>query len=272
MFRVLASIEQNPLPLCDWINIGILVCVPFFAIVVAFVLHALRKDNTEQGDPFFPIQKFDITGAVAISVGFVALFSFSIFRTEAATAEALISSQLITALIMLPALITVSSHSAVPILRSNKAAWFMGGICSIYLFTFLLSSFGFFDLIHSEFNAPFEQNVLQAFQDAGIGVFDKVLFVVSAVVIAPILEETLFRGYFYPILRKYTNVPFAILFVSLFFGAVHLSLLHFIVLSFIGLVLNLVYEKTHSLRLCMAMHATYNAVSIVALYIGSLII
>lgn len=268
MFHVLASFQQDPLPLRDWINIGILVGIPIIAILVAFILNRFQKAPAEQDEPFFPIHKTDVLVAVALAVCFIVLFALSLFGDHKTSGESIIASQGIMTLLMLPALVTVYSHSAVSVFRPNKVAWFVGGLLSVYAVTYLANEYGFFEMIHEMFDAPLEQDVVHALQNGGL--CDKLLFVFSTVVVAPILEETLFRGYFYPILRKYTNVPFALLCVSLFFGAVHLSLVHFLILSFVGFVLNIAYEKTHSLRLSIAMHATYNALSVAALYVFTL--
>lgn len=262
MNLLLASI-QSPLPLCDWINIAILIGVPFITVLAAFIINATKKTTREQTLPFFPVRVYDVYIAIALTTVITVSFAISSLLDEGTiTGESIISSEVIMALLALPAFIAVFSHSATPVFRPNKAAWFIGGLTSIYLLTGLIDYSGFLDWIHNTFNAPLEQDVLQGLQTDRF--YDKLLFVISSVVLAPIIEETLFRGYFYPILRKYTNVPFAMLTVSLFFGAVHLSLVHFVILSFVGFVFNMIYEKTHSLRLSIAAHATFNALSIIS--------
>ena len=43
----------------------------------------------------------------------------------------------------------------------------------------------------------------------------------TAALIAPLIEEFLFRGYFYPVLKRITGPAPAAIAISLFFGAIH---------------------------------------------------
>jgi TRAP-type C4-dicarboxylate transport system substrate-binding protein len=54
------------------------------------------------------------------------------------------------------------------------------------------------------------QQLVETFQTSNnLGI--KVLVVLAAVVIAPLAEETLFRGFVYGVLKRYTDAPFAAL-------------------------------------------------------------
>lgn len=84
------------------------------------------------------------------------------------------------------------------------------------------------------------------------------------VLIVPFCEELFFRGFFYGGLRRRLSFPVAALISALLFGAVHLgeaNLIAGLQLTFLGLVLATVYERTGSLWANIAIHATNNALA-----------
>ncbi len=92
---------------------------------------------------------------------------------------------------------------------------------------------------------------------AGIAIF--------AVVIAPIAEEVVFRGFVFPALRSKLNVAWAAIVTGVLFGLVHVfgSPIGFLVpLAVLGTVLCLLYWKTGSLYPCIALHAANNCLAL----------
>jgi membrane protease YdiL (CAAX protease family) len=85
---------------------------------------------------------------------------------------------------------------------------------------------------------------------------------ISAVVIAPVTEEVIFRGYLYPVVKRYSDRWFATVFTGVIFGVIHFNLAGFPLLALIGIVLVLLYEKTGSLWVTMACHAAFNATTV----------
>jgi len=89
---------------------------------------------------------------------------------------------------------------------------------------------------------------------------------VAAVVIAPITEEMLFRGYFYAVLKRSIGPLPAALGISLLFGAVHNNALGFPGLTLLALGLTLAYEWSGSILVSIFMHAWFNATSLYAMW------
>ncbi|MCE9610375.1 MAG: CPBP family intramembrane metalloprotease [Chthoniobacter sp.] len=88
----------------------------------------------------------------------------------------------------------------------------------------------------------------------------------AAVVFAPLSEEVLFRGFFYPLGKRYLG-PLASGFVTaLLFAAVHSSLTALAGLFVLALCLTLAYERTGSLLVPIGMHALFNFTSLVFVY------
>jgi membrane protease YdiL (CAAX protease family) len=91
----------------------------------------------------------------------------------------------------------------------------------------------------------------------------KVLVVIAAVVIAPLAEETLFRGFVYGVLKRYTDAPFAALASSLMFAIIHLHVGSLLPLCVLAVLFCIAYEITGCLLVPMLLHAIFNATSIV---------
>lgn len=93
---------------------------------------------------------------------------------------------------------------------------------------------------------------------------DNLPSIVATCLLAPILEEMLFRGI---ILRSFLNQysrSTAILWSALFFGLAHLNIYQFVVAFMLGTVAGWLYERSRSLIPCIALHGFYNS-SLVAL-------
>jgi membrane protease YdiL (CAAX protease family) len=108
------------------------------------------------------------------------------------------------------------------------------------------------------------QETVKAFQQSdGIGF--KILVIFMAVVIAPLAEETLFRGFVYGVLKRYTDAPFAALSSSLMFAIIHMHVGSLLPLWVLAVLFCLAYEITGCLLVPMLLHAIFNAVSIIAM-------
>lgn len=94
---------------------------------------------------------------------------------------------------------------------------------------------------------------------------ERLALIIMAVIVAPIAEEFLFRGYLYGVLRHFAGRLPAILLTSLLFAAVHLHAPSFLGLALLAVILSLLYEQTGSLWANICVHATFNALSIVML-------
>ncbi|MDZ4401053.1 CPBP family intramembrane glutamic endopeptidase [Prosthecobacter sp.] len=107
------------------------------------------------------------------------------------------------------------------------------------------------------------QETVKAFESGGIGF--KILVIIAAVVIAPLAEETLFRGFVYGVLKRYTDAPFAALASSLMFAIIHLHVGSLLPLWMLAVLFCLAYEITGCLLVPMLLHSIFNAMSIVGM-------
>lgn len=101
--------------------------------------------------------------------------------------------------------------------------------------------------------------------------WQRILFVVLAIVLAPVIEEFLFRGVMYTgMLRSWGKWPAGIV-VTLSFGLLHIADVGgywpaLFMVTAVGLGLLLVRIKTNSLVPAIAMHSAYNLFQVLALY------
>jgi membrane protease YdiL (CAAX protease family) len=93
----------------------------------------------------------------------------------------------------------------------------------------------------------------------------RVLIAITAVVIVPVFEETLFRGLFQSWLRSIVTKPWlAILISSCVFAVVHADASHWPALLALSMSMGYAYEKSGSLFRPIFIHSLFNAASIIA--------
>jgi membrane protease YdiL (CAAX protease family) len=88
-----------------------------------------------------------------------------------------------------------------------------------------------------------------------------IAMIALACLIAPVAEETFFRGFLQPVLRRSLGQRGAIIMVALLFALVHRNLAVFLPIFALGLVLGYLYEKTQSTIASAVAHCMHNAVT-----------
>ncbi|MFT5906336.1 MAG: membrane protease YdiL (CAAX protease family) [Cryomorphaceae bacterium] len=88
-----------------------------------------------------------------------------------------------------------------------------------------------------------------------------VYLAILTVIVAPICEEFVFRGYIYGTLKRFSCRFFAATVSALFFAVVHTSLWSLAPLFIIGFCLAIIYEISGSLWASILTHAMFNGVT-----------
>ena len=99
-----------------------------------------------------------------------------------------------------------------------------------------------------------EQNIVQYFKHNKITELE----VLNIVVVVPIIEEIVFRGLFYKLLRSYFSIVPSMLMSSIIFSIVHKNILVSIVLFSLGLILCYSYERNKSIIYPIVIHSLFN--------------
>ena len=94
------------------------------------------------------------------------------------------------------------------------------------------------------------------------------LMIFAAVVAAPLSEEVVFRGFLYPVIKRYSDRFFAAFLSGLFFALAHSHLGSLLPLLVLGIALAAAFEISGSLLVPIGMHALFNGMSIAALLSG----
>lgn len=88
------------------------------------------------------------------------------------------------------------------------------------------------------------------------------LMALAAVIAAPLCEEIVFRGYFYPVLKKYSGMWPAAVCSALVFASAHGNLTAMLPLFIFGGLLVFLYEKTGSIWAPIAVHFCFNGATV----------
>jgi membrane protease YdiL (CAAX protease family) len=136
-----------------------------------------------------------------------------------------------------------------PRMPKNPFAYFFAG-CGLSLFVALMTA---------SMKAPESTPMEQLFKYPHTAM----MFVAMAVFVAPLVEETLFRGYLYPMFARSFGVTPAILLTGMLFGLMHGAQLGWTlglvaILTMVGIVLTLVRARTGTVVASFLMHLGYN--------------
>ena len=114
---------------------------------------------------------------------------------------------------------------------------------------------------------PEAQAAVQALQNPDLSLGGKIGFGVVAVVMAPLVEEPLFRGVLYPVIKQMGYPRLAWWGTSLLFAALHFNEQSFVPLLAFGLVLAWLYETYWNLLAPIVAHGFFNAANFAILMV-----
>ncbi len=92
-----------------------------------------------------------------------------------------------------------------------------------------------------------------------VSVKQKIFFGIVAIIVAPTVEEFIFRGILYPTIKQQGYPRLALWGTSLFFALIHNTPMIFVPLTFLALILTLLYENTNNLLAPIVTHSLFNA-------------
>lgn len=88
-------------------------------------------------------------------------------------------------------------------------------------------------------------------------------FIVIPAILAPILEEIVFRKVIFGTLYKRMNFFLAAIISSLIFGVIHLDLTHLLIYTAIGFVFAFLYVKTNRIIVPILVHMGMNTITVI---------
>ena len=145
--------------------------------------------------------------------------------------------------------------------RVRMAVWAVGAAAIILPLALMLNTFSAVLLTKLHLRLE-EQPSMQALQ-LSVTLGQKIVFGLAAIVVAPIVEESMFRGIFYPAIKQ-EGFPRTALFGSSFlFAIIHVNLMTFIPLFVLALVFVFLLDRTDTLLTCILAHSSFNAANFI---------
>ena len=131
-----------------------------------------------------------------------------------------------------------------------------------FLLSFVLMALS--ELLIPGFNVDEKQSV--GFEQLN-GQLEYVMAFLALVVLAPVVEETIFRGFLFGRLRRNMNFWWTAIVVSLVFGAIHMQLNVGVDVFALSLILCYVREKTGSIWAGVGIHMVKNSLAFAILFL-----
>ncbi len=115
-----------------------------------------------------------------------------------------------------------------------------------------------------------KQSIVEFFSDSQTSE-QRVLIIILAVAIAPLVEEFVFRFFLYGVVRRYAGRFAGLVLNSALFAVVHAHVPSAAPLFVLGACFTLAYEWSGSILVSMSMHALFNSLTLTALAFPDLI-
>ena len=108
------------------------------------------------------------------------------------------------------------------------------------------------------------QNIVEFF--SGPRTLDqRIMIIVFAIAVAPVIEEFLFRFFLYNVIKRYFGRLIGVTFSALLFAAAHAHFPSFVPLFVLGSCFAIAYEWSGSILVAMTMHSLFNSLTLTAL-------
>jgi CAAX protease family protein len=148
--------------------------------------------------------------------------------------------------------------------QTPRGAAYLGLILSGFLLSLIVAASSSF------FTAKTKMPIEQFLQDR----HSALLLLVMSVTLAPLFEETIFRGYIYPVAARSFGVPIGILFTGTIFGLLHSAQLgnswpQVGLLIFVGIVFTYARARTGTVLASYLLHVSYNSFLFLSFLVAS---
>jgi len=251
----------------------------FLVIAFAAVLFLRRKrpEPTPQAEmppaPLAPVQAAGLVllwavgqAAATIPILLIALVA-SRFGGEISDVLALFLALLFGTLlgVLLPLFIAfkgrLPDRARLGLRLPHKGKEFLWGFLAFLSFPALVAIGTLLTLPVSKFD-PFQTNPVFSIAFSTSAAADWILLFALVALLGPVIEEFLFRGLLYRSLRTLWSPGPAIIISAVFFASIHPSLATLLPITFLGMALAYLYEKTGSIVPGMVAHGLYNGLTL----------
>lgn len=109
---------------------------------------------------------------------------------------------------------------------------------------------------------PFPESWVNSYMDSSANIMqgNYIVSLLATVIVAPIVEEVVFRGLIYTRLKNGIPLILSAVISSIVFGLIHGTVIWVIYTFIFGLILIWIFEKFQSLLACIILHTAFNAI------------
>jgi membrane protease YdiL (CAAX protease family) len=250
-------VDQTAIPV--WAAALIIAWLIVGATVIVRLIRGVAISGGKAGSKEF--QPVDLVVCVAILVW----FGLNVFATFTGPDRPVTYTEIVDSAVlyvgMVGALLFFLQFRGIPPLREFGLLSRNPLLCIPIAGGLLLCSYPLVALAEQALNGKGRpQNIVEYFLNASQGSDNRAVYmtIFMAVVVAPVAEETIFRGYLYGVLKRYAGGVVAALITAGMFAAMHGSLSALPPLFVLALCLTLAYEATGSLLVNIFMHSMFN--------------
>lgn len=237
-----------------WINFGIFVCALVVAVFIAqYFAAALLFSNSEGFE-----SSTELTPWMAVfGVAFLQIPMLAVFYGARRFYPGHYASRLSSVTLSIGQSFKQAAGLFVMFL---PIVWF-----TTFIWTNILTVLQSAGLIEA-----FEQQAIITLFQSGGDPFAIILLIFMAVVLAPIVEELIFRACIYRFLKSQTTLVAAQIISGALFSLMHANLMSFVPLMVVGILLAKVYERTGNILGPIWFHVFFNGFSLCILFITNL--
>ena len=149
---------------------------------------------------------------------------------------------------------TSNPYASKPNYKLKQSAWFV--ICLLFLVSYI-----FGQAVTAYVGIKLPSDYVNTYRD--LKSYELYLYLFVAVTFGPIVEEFLFRGFFYKYLRRRYSVFVCAIVSSVVFGLSHGTTEHMPMTCAFGLFLCFIFELTGKIRYCIGFHILANLLGMV---------
>ena len=149
---------------------------------------------------------------------------------------------------------TSNPYASKPNYKLKSSAWFI-------IFILFLVSYVFGQAVTAYVGIKLPSDYVNTYRD--LKSYELYLYLFVAVTFGPVVEEFLFRGFFYKYLRKQYSVFVCAIVSSVVFGLSHGTTEHMPMTCAFGLFLCFIFELTGKIRYCIGFHILANLLGMV---------
>ena len=213
-------------------------------------------------------------GGLALITGIFSLFGLSqAYSTEEPALEkispALLMTNIIISAFLVAMVLSLVAWRVRPVqwlgLRWKKWYWALligpSAVILMWLVLGVLQYSGYIAWLENLIGESSVQDAVKMLRESSDGLTVG-LMAFSVVLVAPLAEEIIFRGYLYPVAKKFSNVGVGMLFSALVFAVGHGNAPLLLPLFLLGLILAAAYEWTGSLWASISVHLCFNAATV----------